>query len=69
MNKFFFTIILLTLFFTNSYAEIVKKIIVTGNIRVSEETIRVYGEIEINKNYKENDLNNILNNLKKIRML
>ena len=63
MNKFFFTIILLTLFFTNSYAEIVKKIIVTGNKRVSEETIRVYGEIEINKNYKENDLNNILNNL------
>lgn len=63
MNKFFSTIILLTFFFTNSYAEIVKKIIVTGNKRVSEETIRVYGEIEINKNYKENDLNNILNNL------
>ena len=63
MIKNFFITILLTLFFSNSYAEIIKKIIVDGNERVSEETIRVYGEIEINKDYKEKDLNKILNNL------
>ena len=41
----------------------VKKISIEGNNRISEETIKVYGEIEINKNYSEIDLNKITNNL------
>ena len=31
--------------------------------RVSEETIKLYGEIDFNKDYKEQDLNPIINNL------
>ena len=43
--------------------EIVKEIIIEGNKRVSEETIKVYGEIEINKDFTETDINKTLNNL------
>ena len=49
--------------FTLLRAEIIKNIEVLGNQRVSDETIKVYGEIEVNKNYNESDLNNILQNL------
>jgi len=48
---------------SNANSEIVKKILINGNNRISEETIKVYGEIEINKNYSEIDLNTIINNL------
>ena len=58
------SIILLLFFTTQSLnAEIVKSLKILGNERVSEETIKVYGEIEIGKNYKESDLNTILQNL------
>ncbi len=63
MYKFFS--ILLTAFFliSNSKAEIVKKIEINGNERVSDATIKIYGDIQINKDYSEKDLNKILNNL------
>ena len=44
-------------------AEIIKKIIINGNSRVSDETIKIYGEIEINKDIQERDLDKILKNL------
>ena len=44
-------------------AEIVKKIEISGNKRVSSETIKAYGDIDINKDYLEEDLNKILTNL------
>ena len=44
-------------------AEIINKIEITGNNKVSDETIKIYGEIEINKDLNEADLNKILNNL------
>ena len=44
-------------------AEVVKSFKVEGNKRISIETIKIYGDIEINKKYNENDLNKILNNL------
>ena len=53
------------LFFHLTYlnAEVVKEIKISGNQRVSDETVKVYGDIEINKNYNELDLNKILKNL------
>ena len=63
MNKI---IIFISIFFLNyatSYAEVVKKFEVTGNKRVSEQTIKVYGEVEIGKNYSEADLNQVLQNI------
>ena len=34
-----------------------------GNERISNETIKVYGEIEINKNYSDTDLNEVIKKL------
>ena len=44
-------------------AEIVKKVEITGNKRVSDQTILIYGKIEINENYEEKDINKVLSNL------
>ena len=63
MKKILIIISFFLLFCSKTYAETVKEIIVSGNKRVSEETIKVYGEIEINKDYQDSDLNNIVRNL------
>ena len=59
--------ILITLFslliFSNLNAEMNNNLILEGNKRVSDETIKVYGEIETNKDITESDLNKIINNL------
>ena len=44
-------------------AEVVNKIIVDGNSRISLETIKVYGNIDLNKDYSNFDINNILKSL------
>ncbi len=63
MHKLFI-IFLLTIFYHGLLqAEIVKKIEISGNKRVSNETIKAYGGIDINKDYLEQDLNKILTNL------
>ena len=63
MNKFYLFLTILFFSFSILKAETVNKIIIDGNKRVSIETIKLYGEIEINKDYKEKDLNLILKNL------
>ena len=44
-------------------AEIIKDIVIEGNNRFSDETIKIYGDVEINKNINETDIDKILNNL------
>ena len=51
------------LFSTSINAEIVKKVLINNNDRISDETIITYGQIEIGKNYNDNDINKILKNL------
>ena len=63
MLKKIFIIIILFLSNSISQAEVVNQVQIDGNKRISNETIKVYGEIELNKNYSEVDLNKILNNL------
>ena len=61
MFKIFIQINLIILFLTSiSLAEIIKEIKVTGNKRLSKETIIVFGEIDYVTDYSEDDLNNIL---------
>ena len=55
--------ILFSLIFFNLSAEVVKKLEVEGNKRISDETIKVYGEIEFGKDYSETDINTVLKNL------
>ncbi len=44
-------------------AETIQNLEVTGNKRISAETIKVYGDITLNKDYSKTDLNNILKSL------
>ncbi len=63
MCRFFFLILSFSLLLSVLKAEIVNEIVISGNKRVSQETVKIYGEIKINEDYKERDLNLILNNL------
>ena len=57
-------IILIYLLFNFSLsAEVVQKLEVKGNDRISTETIKVYGDIDLNKDYSNFDLDRILKNL------
>ena len=40
-----------------AYSEEIKKIEITGNNRISNETIAVFGDIELNKDYSEKEVN------------
>ena len=48
---------------TSLNAEVANNLIIKGNKRVSDETVKIYGEISIGKNYSDNDLDDILKNL------
>ena len=63
MKKINYNIIYLL--FLNNFlsAEIIKKIEITGNERVSEETVKVYGDISINQNVDNLKINEIIKNL------
>lgn len=56
-------IIFFLLFFSTLRSEIISNINIEGNQRISDETIKVYGEIELGKDYSEFELNNIIKNL------
>ena len=65
MRKLFIIFLLFIFHKTLLNAEIIKKVQITGNKRVSNETVMIYGEININKNYTEKDINSVLQNLYK----
>ena len=46
-----------------AYSEIVNKIEVKGNKRISKETIAVFGDIAIGKNYEISDINKLIKKL------
>ena len=48
---------------SNANAGMLKKLEIIGNLRISNETIKVYGEIEINKDYSNDDLNTVIKKL------
>ena len=62
MKKIF--LITFFLFYTNPlFAEVIKNIRIEGNERISDETIKVYGNIKINENVDELKINQIIKNL------
>ena len=61
--KYIIKIILIFFLIFNVNAEEIKKIEITGNNRVSDETILLFGDIAINKEYSDSDLNKIIQNL------
>ena len=66
MKKITFKIYTVLFFLISSFnlnADILKKIEVDGNKRISQETIIVYGDIEINRNYNQTDIDNVIKKL------
>ena len=63
-KKIFFIFILFFLVFSaKSYAEIVNKVEVKGNERITLETIVIFGDITIGKNYESSDINLLIKKL------
>ncbi len=63
MLRILLTTIAFTFFSFKVNSEVVNKIEINGNLRVSDETVKIYGEINNNEDYSERDLNRIINNL------
>jgi outer membrane protein insertion porin family len=55
---FFFILII-----TTSYAEIVKEVKIVGNVRVSSETILIFGDIRVNEDYNVQKINELTRQL------
>ena len=56
-------LIVLFVCISSAKAEMVSEIQVVGNERIDIETIKVYGNLEVNKNYSSVDLNDVIKNL------
>ena len=64
IKKIFFKIILIFILInSNAYTEIISNFKITGNDRVSDETVIIFSELNINQNVSDNDLNSALINL------
>lgn len=64
MNKIFiYSFLFFNLLFSSLHTENVNKVIIDGNERVSDETIIIYGKIDLNVDYSNKDLDKILKNL------
>ena len=60
---FFLTFLFITFINDQSYSEEVKKIEVNGNERISAETIMIFGDIALGKDYQTSDLNSLIKKL------
>ena len=45
------------------YAEVLKKVTVTGNERITLETIAIFGDIKLGEDYKSGDINLLIKKL------
>ena len=63
MTRFLYSLILFIFFTFSAVAEIINNLKVQGNSRISDETIKVYGDIEIGKNYDQFLVNETLKKL------
>ena len=63
MKKIIYLLFVFQFLTLKSSAEIVKKIEIIGNKRITDETVLIYGNIKKDVDYSENDLNNIIKNL------
>ena len=63
LKKIIFINCILIVFSNFSFAEIINDINVFGNKRISKESIMVFGNIDLKKDYNENNLNDILKDI------
>ena len=63
IKSFFIHFVFLGFFISNGFAEIVNKVQIEGNERVSKETIVIFGDIKIGSNYESSDINLLIKKL------
>ncbi len=63
MYKILITFIFTFLIASKSYSEIIKKVNIINNERITKETILVFSDIKLGKDYTSNDLNQIIKDL------
>ena len=64
MTKFLLKILIsFVLLFSSVSAEVINDVIIKNNNRISKQTIITYGQIELNKDYKLKDVNQVFKNL------
>ena len=57
MKKLYIILFIVLFLVTNAQAENIKKIYVSGNVRISTETIILFGSVNIGDNLEAKDLN------------
>ena len=60
---FLFNFFCLFFFYSFSSGQIIKEIKISGNERISDETVVMFSGLEIGENLKDSDFNKVLNNL------
>ena len=66
MINFFFKLLLIVFFFPSFvFAQIIDSIVISGNKRISDNTIKVYSKLDQYESFNENNLNQILKDLYK----
>ena len=66
MINFFFKSLLIVFFFPSFvFAQIIDSIVISGNKRISDNTIKVYSKLDQYESFNENNLNQILKDLYK----
>ncbi len=64
MKKILYFILIFNLFLSFQLnAEVLRKLEIKGNSRISDETLKVYGEIQLNKDYSTEDINGVIKKL------
>ena len=63
MKKYLSIFFILFLYNNTANAEMANKLTILGNERISKETIKVYGNVELNKDLSKDDIDQILKNL------
>ncbi len=63
MNRLILFFIFFIAFTNIANSEVINNIQINGNKRISDETVKIYGGVENNKNYTETDLNKILQSI------
>ena len=63
MKKFLISLIFLIFNSTHVVGEIINKFQISGNYRISDETIILFSGLKLNDDINENDLNKVFKNL------
>ena len=63
IKNIIFILSVLFLLTNKSYSEVVNKLVVVGNKRVSAETVKIFGDVVLGNNYESSDINLLIKKL------